>query len=243
MKTFHAGRSIKKIQKNPQSFNTVISSIGQAELIIWCYPVYTSLVNYQLMKFLEIISDRGSNAAFFGKYTSQITKSMHFYDDTAYSYLLTFCDDMGMNNIPGNLGFMQGIETGAGRNKLISYGKGIRCTINNNLPYSPSYKKPTDNVPRKIPDVPPHAVPKNDDFTVKILTEKSPVASPVFKMMNIIKHFFPYKTETVFIEEFHLSGGCLGCLHCLCSGRTGTAGSPRGGKNAASVAENDACKV
>ena len=46
------GQRIKRYEKD---FSTPREALSQAEVILFCYPVYTFLVPYQLHRFLELL--------------------------------------------------------------------------------------------------------------------------------------------------------------------------------------------
>jgi hypothetical protein len=50
--------------------------------------------NYK--RFIELITERGVQDAFAGKYTATLSTSIHFYDHTAHNYMHAVCDDLNM---------------------------------------------------------------------------------------------------------------------------------------------------
>ena len=48
------GQKIKKIEKQQDYFLEIMKDIRSADGIIWVTPVYTLVVPYQLMKFIEL---------------------------------------------------------------------------------------------------------------------------------------------------------------------------------------------
>ena len=90
------GQRIKTYEKD---FSTVRSALEWAELVLFCYPVYTFIAPYQLHRLIELIKSDGVDLS--GKFTSQITTSKHFYDVTAHRYVEENCFDLGMKVIRG----------------------------------------------------------------------------------------------------------------------------------------------
>ena len=68
---FHVGQQIKAIEKKPELFDSIMAAIRDCDLVLWIYPVYTSLVPYQLVKFI----DRGPAA--FAKQTQKDVLGAH----------------------------------------------------------------------------------------------------------------------------------------------------------------------
>ena len=86
------GQRIKRYEKD---FSTPREALSQAEVILFCYPVYTFLVPYQLHRFLELLRADGVDLS--GKIATQITTSKHFYDVTAHKFIEANCFDLGMH--------------------------------------------------------------------------------------------------------------------------------------------------
>ena len=75
------------------------AALQKAELILFCYPVYTFIAPYQLHRLIELIKADGVDLT--GKFASQITTSKHFYDVTAHRYVEENCLDLGMKVVRG----------------------------------------------------------------------------------------------------------------------------------------------
>jgi len=92
----HIGQRIKAMEKG---IAAVRSSLENADLLLFSYPVYTFIAPYQLHRFIELLKDSGISVA--GKYATQITTSKHFYDVTAHRYIQDNCGDLGLKYITG----------------------------------------------------------------------------------------------------------------------------------------------
>ena len=92
----HVGQSIKAYEKD---FSKAESALRQAEIILFCYPVYTFIAPCQLHRFIELVKASGIELA--GKFVTQLTTSKHFYDVTAHRYIEDNCNDLGMKYIRG----------------------------------------------------------------------------------------------------------------------------------------------
>ena len=94
--TLHVGQRIRSIEKD---FAAARAALESADLLIFCYPVYTFLVPAQLHRFLELIKENGVSLA--GKFATQITTSKHFYDTTAHRFVEENFADLGLQCIRG----------------------------------------------------------------------------------------------------------------------------------------------
>ena len=92
----HVGKRIKDYEKDFAECRTALET---ADLILFCYPVYTFLVPAQLHRFIELIKE--NNVDLHGKYATQISTSKHFYDVTAHQFIQDNCNDLGMRIIRG----------------------------------------------------------------------------------------------------------------------------------------------
>ena len=100
-KTIPIGQRIKKIEKQPAYFSEIMKVIGAADGIVWVAPVYTLVVPYQLIKFIELVFERKATKYFKGKYATAISTSAHFYDHTAHNYLHSVSEELKLNYVPG----------------------------------------------------------------------------------------------------------------------------------------------
>ena len=66
--TLHVGRQIHRMEKD---FSEAKAALERADLILFCYPVYTFLVPAQLHRFIELIHENGTDVS--GKYAAQIS--------------------------------------------------------------------------------------------------------------------------------------------------------------------------
>ena len=93
----HVGQRIRAIEKD---FSRAEKALRNAEMLLFCYPVYTFIAPSQLHRFIELM--KASGIDFSGKFATQVTTSKHFYDVTAHRYVEENCQDMGMKVIHGH---------------------------------------------------------------------------------------------------------------------------------------------
>ena len=110
------GQRIKSYEKD---FSPVRKALEQADLILFCYPVYTFIAPYQLHRLIELIKADGVDLS--GKLASQITTSKHFYDVTAHRYVEENCFDLGMKVVRGLSADMDDLLTEQGRKEARMY--------------------------------------------------------------------------------------------------------------------------
>ena len=92
----HVGQQIRQLEKD---FAPLRQALSEAELLLFCFPVYTFIAPYPLHRLIDLIKAVGVGLR--GKLASQITTSKHFYDVTAHRYVEENCLDLGLHTIRG----------------------------------------------------------------------------------------------------------------------------------------------
>ncbi len=209
----HVAQQIRRMEKEPEAWRAALAS---ADLILFCYPVYTFLVPAQLHRFIELIKQSGIDLS--GKYATQITTSKHFYDVTAHRFIEDNCADMKLSYVRGLSADMEDLRREQGREEALAFFRYVLWSMEN------GYREPA------VP--PPQAAP-----TVRTTAEADRLAVTPPRRIVIVADFshsgdgqleamcrrlinrLPCQTELVNIEEFPFAGGCLGCFHCAANGQ------------------------
>lgn len=155
-RVLHIGQQIKNYQKN---MTEALTAIEQAELILFCYPVYTFIAPYQLHRFIELLKETGVDLS--GKFASQITTSKHFYDVTAHKYIEQNCGDLNLRYIRGLSADMDDLLTVQGQKDADTYWNFVLHSIENGLAEVPKCA-----APRQLPiyTASLENIPKSDEF-------------------------------------------------------------------------------
>lgn len=136
------GRKIKSYEKD---FAPARAALEEAELILFCYPVYTFIAPYQLHRFIELIKADGVDLR--GKFASQITTSKHFYDVTAHRYVEENCFDLGMKVIRGLSADMEDLLSGQGQKEARMFFDQLIFSCAHGLQVTPPSKPPAGERP------------------------------------------------------------------------------------------------
>ncbi len=206
----NVGQRIKALEKD---FSEAEEMIGNADLLIFSYPVYTFLAPYQLHKFIELLKEKNINLN--NKFATQISTSKHFYDVTAHRYIQDNCQEMGMRFIKGLSADMEDLPLAKGQRDAKAFFEFLIWSIENNV-YEPDLNSFT--TPKHIAvDIPLEDNKEKTDDVVIIADYKK----DDFQLQNMISRFQKVcrrKTRVVNIREYQFKGGCLGCLNCATSG-------------------------
>lgn len=208
-KVLHAGQKIKALEKD---FTEARELLSECESVLFSYPVYTFLAPSQLHRFIELLKADGIDLT--GKFATQITTSKHFYDMTAHKYIEENSLDLGMKFVRGISADMDDLLSEVGKNDAKKFFERFLWSCENDVYVAKCEAHLYTPVPATPIDL---SAEKRTDKDVLILTDKTDEDSNLPGMISRFKSMLPYKTRTVNISEYPLSGGCLGCFRCAVS--------------------------
>jgi multimeric flavodoxin WrbA len=206
------GQRIKSYEKD---FAPLRAELVQADLVLFCYPVYTFIAPYQLHRLLELIKADGVDLS--GKFASQITTSKHFYDVTAHRFIEENCFDLGMRVIRGLSADMEDLLTEQGQREARDFFEQLLFSCEHGLFVTPPIRAPKREKPVYEPVLP--SEPKSQDGDVVIVTNCAPEDENLRNMIADFRAVLPLQSRVVNIRTFPFSGGCLGCFGCAITGQ------------------------
>ncbi len=219
--TFHVLHVGQRIQSMEKDFSKVLDLIEKADLLLFCYPVYTFLVPSQLHRFIELLKASGLSLG--GKYATQISTSKHFYDVTAHRFIEENCYDLGLKYLDGLSADMDDLLSERGRKEALAFYARILFSIRHGFSKPSSIRKPMQTIQQDISSI--GNVPFTSSKQLKAgkvvivadfdPSERSGVL-PV--MVESLRAWLPYDTSVVNLRSFPFGGGCLGCFHCASDG-------------------------
>ena len=194
----HVGQRIRSFEKD---FSEAEQLLKAADLILFCYPVYTFLVPAQLHRFIELIKERGIDLQ--GKYATQITTSKHFYDVTAHQFIEDNCQDLGMTYIRGLSADMEDLLGKKGQKEALSF---FRFVLWNMKDGQCDPKRDAQETPAG---------------TIAIVADirDGEEGDSLREMIRSFELESRMKCEVHNIRTFPFRGGCLGCFHCAADGK------------------------
>ena len=207
----NVGARIRSIETD---FSACAEALEKADLIVFCYPVYTFLVPAQLHRFLELMKESGID--FSQKYATQITTSKHFYDTTAHEFIRENCADLGFRYLRGLSADMEDLLSERGRRDAVSFMKHLLFSIEKGLS-EPNFLPKASGVRFAASICAP--VAKKEAGKIVIVTDLSGEDRTLSSMIARFRAASPYETEVVNLREFPFAGGCLGCFKCASSGQ------------------------
>lgn len=213
-------RMIRKIEKNSEYFEQILSDIKNASIVIWAFPVYFYMVPGQLKKFIEMIFDGEKQEVFQGKYSTAILTSGLIYDHHAHDYIHATSEDLGMKFING-FSFNTVTEKDLFKKEyqesyelffqyLVGKVENGAFISRNFFPLNYQYSK-------FQPEIKKEKSAENINDPVLILTDHQP-GSNLGKMVEVFAAKTGPGTEIVNLNDLDIKSGCLGCIRCQYSG-------------------------
>ena len=186
----HVGQQIRKMEAHPEIWREPLKA---ADLVLFCYPVYTFLAPAQLQRFIGLMKESGIDLS--GKTASQITTSKHFYDVTAHRFIEENCADMGMKSVRGLSADMEDLLHPKGQRDALAYFRYLLWNMEGG--------QPPAGAPKRVVIV--ADFPDAADHRLQAMCER-------------LKNRLPCETEIVNLQEYPFAGGCLGCFSCAADG-------------------------
>lgn len=206
----NVGQRIKALEKD---FSEVIDAVNNADLLLFCYPVYTFIAPYQLHRFIELLKD--SDISLDGKIATQITTSKHFYDVTAHKYIQDNCQDMGINFIRGLSADMEDLLSSKGQQEADKFFEYVVYCAENDIYES---VKIINNTPTNERATQASSV-EHKSGDIVIVTDCSEENKQLSSMIERFRAISPYNSRIVNLNDFPFKGGCLGCMNCAVDGK------------------------
>jgi len=213
LKIFNVSHRIKRLERDKQAFQEILAEVQSSDGILWAFPVYFLLAPSQYKRFIELISERGAEAAFEHKYTAALTTSIHFYDHTAHNYLHAVCDDLKMKYVGSFSADMRDLMEEKGRAGLLTFAAELYEAIENQAPTSKSYCPVTWREFEYHPGVAETKVDAGDK-RILIVTDAEAHQTNLLRMIERFKASFAQEIPVVNLNALDIKGGCLSCLHC-----------------------------
>lgn len=207
------GRDIKKIEKEAEKFDEIISDIRTADGILWSFPLYHYSVPSQLMRFIELIDERGAAGAFKDKYATALSTSVHFYDHLAHDYVQAVSEDLSMRYVEGFSAEMQDIQKPEWRRQLLLFFDHFTDAIAAQAAVEKKYAPVTHDIKEYVP-APVGSPVSIGDKKVVLITDAKNDDVNLGRMIDVFKKSIDGPIDVINLNEIEIAGGCLGCIRC-----------------------------
>ena len=210
-RVIHAARKIRAYEND---FSGVHEELLWADIIVFSYPVYTFLVPYQLYRFIELIKASGIDIS--GKYATQISTSMHFYDVTAHEFIRENCLDMGLKYIRGLSAGMDDLTCEKGRRQAEDFFAQIIFCAEHGI-YESGAKKSGYVQKEYVPTL--GKAEKTGKKRIAVLSSVKEDDGCLKNMLADFENATENEVKLIELNKYPFSGGCLGCLECAINGK------------------------
>lgn len=220
------GQRIKQYEKD---FSEIKTAITDADLIIFSYPVYTFLIPFQLLRFIELLKENDVNFA--RTYVAQLSTSKHFYDVTAHKFLEENIYDLCGRYLGGLSADMDDLTTTLGQKQATDFFDKILFDTSNNIfrQRFPSYylefdeelylKNVYTSKLKNKKELEHMLKPKSKGRNIIIVTNSAEKDDSLNNMITDFTALSLFEIKIINVREFKFDGGCLGCLNCTNTGK------------------------
>jgi multimeric flavodoxin WrbA len=208
----HAAQGVRKMERDEGRFEEVIGQVRESDGVLWAFPLYILAVHADYMRFIELIGERGAESAFRGKWAAALSTSIHFFDNTAHSYMRAVCDDLGMKYAGFFSASMDDLMHPEFREKLKCFTAGFLRHIEENPPSQRLYAPVREEIPAYMPG--PAGAPADNAGLRTLLITDGDECGNLGKMTDRLLAAFSSPVEAVNLRTANIKGGCLGCLKC-----------------------------
>ncbi len=212
MEIINIAQKINKYEKNVDAFNELIDEIAGADGVLWATPVYYLLVPSNYKRFIELVFERGAQAAFKDKLTAVFTTSIHYFDHLAHNYLHSICDDLEMAFFGSFSSDMYDMLKPGERDRLELFATGFFDSISRPIPCPRSFPK----IKRAGGEYAPETEIKTIDMAGKrvlVLTDDDGNSPNITAMTQRFVDSIS-EAEVINLHDLKIAGSCLGCIKC-----------------------------
>ncbi|MDD1728133.1 MAG: NAD(P)H-dependent oxidoreductase, partial [Methanospirillum sp.] len=206
----HISKKIAAIEKKPDEFGQICTTIQQSDLILWATPVYFQHVPAQYKRFIELLLEKNGGTLFTGKYAASLSTSVHFFDQKVHEYLQGISEDLGMNFAGSFSAAMDDLLEEQNQRQLARFGTDILAAC--------SEKRVTLRAYPPVPQVSgrysPGQISSADTRGKQVLIlHDAATGSNLESMVTQMASSFS-SVITCHLDEIGMRGGCLGCVQC-----------------------------
>lgn len=207
----HVGQKIKAIEKD---FTFCAEALMRADLILFCYPVYSFLVPSQLYRFIELMKEHGVSIQ--GKWATQITTSVHFYDTVAHRFIQDICNDFGLRFIRGLSAEMEDLLKEQGRLEARHFMRHVFWSMREKISEPMRMPSMDDSQHGIIPKLPPRTEKQQGNYI--IVADMTADDGSLRAMIDAFVRLADRSVQLFDLATIRIDGGCLGCFHCASDG-------------------------
>ena len=211
--TVNISQRIKVIEKNQDEFAQIIADIQAADGVLWAFPLYILLVHAHYKRFIELVFERGAQAAFVGKYAASLSTSIHFFDHTAHNYIHAICDDLGMRFVESFSPEMEDLLNEQGQIKTMQFGEHLLNAIQSHA-VTPRQYAPLNWRDFQYESGEGGTPVATNGKKVVILHDSRDSSSNLSHMVARCQAAVTGDVSVINLYDIEIKASCQGCLQC-----------------------------
>jgi len=202
---------IAAVRKGDDKIKEVAKSVAGADGIVWSFPVYHELVPAHMKSFIEKVFELGLKSAFYDKYATSFTTSIHFYDHTAHEYIEGICNDLNSNYISGLSHDMNDLTIKEKRNELCFFFENFMESIEVQEPCIKKFKPVTsyDYIYK-----PGSTINEIETSKRTVVVTDATEGSNIDRMVNKYASTINGPIEIINLNKVNMGSYCIGCCNC-----------------------------
>lgn len=213
-KYINISQDIKRIKKNPKMFDEILEKVDICDAVIWCFPVYSFMIPYQLLAFIEILYKSNCIKCFSKKYSFSIITSKNTFNNFSYNYIRNVSEDFGLKYYGTYFTQSEDLFIKDTKRKLNQFYEEIKWNITNKALLNKKFPNINKrNFEYKAPYDYKEKVKKRQ-FDIVLLTDCSDPNSNLYKMIELFCKAMSNEVRIIDVASLQIDGGCIGCLHC-----------------------------
>jgi len=210
---YNIAAEISRLERDPEYFSQVMSSLSDADVILWSFGLWVLSVPAQLMRFFELIEERCCTEMFAQRYAAILSTSIHYFDHTAHEYMRAVCEDMGMRIVDHISLHMKDISDPEKRAMLHTFGENIQHGIESGICLPGEFPHLPHSNFTYTPSEPVHKI-GTEGKKILILADRRNAGSNLEGMVSRFQACFVDEPELLYLEDIDIKGGCRGCMAC-----------------------------
>jgi multimeric flavodoxin WrbA len=202
----------KRLEEESDAFAAAIRAVQEADFVLWATPVYVFVVPGPYKRFIELVVERGAEAAFQGKYAAILTTSVRFFDHTAHAYLHGISEDFGMHVAGTYSAEMYDLVKVEEQKRLTQFCEFCLKTAEEKIPIQRRFEPLRVETFRYTPGPTPSKIPTagRKILIVTDAQEGGNLRGMVAKVCDSLAG----PVEVVNLHQIAMRGGCMGCIQC-----------------------------
>jgi len=209
----HVCQDIKRLEEDATAFAEVLRAVESADAVLWAFPLYVLLVHAHYKRFIELIFERGAQAAFQEKYTAALSTSIHFFDHTAHAYLHGICDDLDMRFVGSYSAAMYDLLEEDERRRLLAFAEAFLRAVEERGPTQKQFF-PVAGDPISYQPGPTPVKLSTGGKKVIVVTDADDPQENLGRMTEKLRACFSDPVEVVNLHQIAIRNGCQGCIQC-----------------------------